>query len=97
MLSLVVAACSPNPGDALSTDAVMVDLVTLNPEVAQTSNPAVSPRSTSSTPPPIVEAQGWVIDAKGNVTLIANAPTVTPHSSWQRTADCRAFNQQPGS
>lgn len=71
----------PNPGDALSTDAVMVDLVTINPEVAPPSTPAVSTSPTSSTPPPIVEAQGWVIDALGNVTLIANAPTVTPHSS----------------
>ncbi len=46
----------PNPGDVLNTDAVMVDLVTLNPEVAPPSTPAVSPRSTSSTPDPIVEA-----------------------------------------
>ena len=84
----------PNPGDALSTDAVMVDLVTLNLEVAPASTPALSPRSTSSTPAPIVEAQGWVIDAKGNVTLTANAPTLTPHRDWLRTADCLVLNQQ---
>jgi len=86
----------PNPGSALSTDAVMVDLITLNPEVDRPSTTAVSPRPTSSTPAPIVEAQGWVIDANGNVTLTADAPTVTSHSSWQRTADCHAFNQQQG-
>jgi large exoprotein involved in heme utilization and adhesion len=83
----------PNPGDALSTDAVNVDLITLNPEVYQPSTPAVSTNSTSATPPPIVEAQDWVIDALGNVVLIANAPNATPHSSWQRTANCQKLNQ----
>jgi large exoprotein involved in heme utilization and adhesion len=86
----------PNPGDALSTDAVQVDLITLNPEVDQPSTTAVSTNSTSPTPARIVEATGWVIDADGNVVLTANASTVTPHNSWQRTADCRAFNQQSG-
>ncbi len=86
----------PNPGEALNTDAVQVDLVTLNPEVAQPSTTAVSTNPTSPTPARIVEATGWVIDADGNVVLTANASTVTPHNSWQRTADCRAFNQQPG-
>ncbi|MDZ8188413.1 MAG: filamentous hemagglutinin N-terminal domain-containing protein [Nostoc sp. ChiSLP02] len=52
----------PNPGEALNTDAVQVDLVTLNPKVA------VSPTPNST----IVEAQDWAIDANGNVTLIAN-------------------------
>ncbi|MEI2582666.1 beta strand repeat-containing protein [Scytonema sp. PRP1] len=86
----------PNPGDALSTDAVQVDLITLNPEVDQPSTTAVSTNPTSPTPARIVEATGWVIDADGNVVLTANASTVTPHNSWQKTADCRAFNQQPG-
>ncbi|WP_392532558.1 filamentous hemagglutinin N-terminal domain-containing protein [Nostoc sp. C117] len=29
----------------------------------------------------IVEAQGWVIDANGNVVLVAQVPTATPHNS----------------
>lgn len=58
----------PNPGSALSTDAVMVDLVTLNPEV-DTSTSAVSANPTSPTPARIVEATGWVIDANGDVIL----------------------------
>ncbi|GAB1539269.1 hypothetical protein NUACC21_19350 [Scytonema sp. NUACC21] len=86
----------PNPGEALNTDAVQVDLVTLNPEVAQSSTPAVSTNPTSPTPARIVEATGWVIDADGNVVFTANPTTIMSHSSWQRIADCRAFNQQPG-
>ncbi len=80
----------PNPGDALSTDAVQVDLVTLNPEVDGRSTTAVSTSRTSSAPPPIVEATGWVIDFDGNVVLTANAPTVTPHNSWQTPTKCSA-------
>ena len=83
----------PNPGEALSTDAVQVDLVTLKPEVTQPSI-AVSTKPIKSAPVPIVEATGWVKDANGNVVLTANASTVTPHNSWQKTADCRGFNPQ---
>jgi len=81
-----------NPGEALSTDAVQVDLVTLNPEVKRPSTTAVSTSSTSPTPIPIVEAQGWAIAANGEVILTANAPTVTPDSSWQKTANCQQLN-----
>lgn len=79
----------PNPGDALTTDAVQVDLVTLNSEVDGRSTTKVSTSRTSPTPPPIVEATGWVIDKDGNVVLTANALNVTPHSSWH-PAQCSA-------
>ncbi|HYX13664.1 MAG TPA: S-layer family protein, partial [Nostoc sp.] len=81
----------PNPGEALNADAVQVDLVTLNPEVGNT--PAVYTNPINPTPTRIVEATGWVIAANGDVILTNSAPTVTPHSSWQRTADCRVVNQ----
>ncbi|WP_375452944.1 filamentous hemagglutinin N-terminal domain-containing protein [uncultured Nostoc sp.] len=84
----------PNPGEALSADAVRVDLVTLNPEVGNTS--AASTNPINPTPHRIVEATGWVIAANGDVILTSSAPTVTPHSSWQRTADCRLLNQHQG-
>ncbi|MBN4000320.1 hypothetical protein [Nostoc sp. LPT] len=86
----------PNPSDALNTDAVQVDLVTLNPEVGKPYTTAVSTNPTSPTPTRIVEATGWVIAANGDVILTSSAPTLTPHSSWQKTADCRALNQQQG-
>ncbi|BBD69330.1 filamentous hemagglutinin outer membrane protein [Nostoc commune NIES-4072] len=83
----------PNPGEALSADAVQVDLVSLNPEVGNT--PAVSTNPINPTPSRIVEATGWVIAANGDV-ILTSTPTVTPHSSWQRTTDCRVFNQHQG-
>ncbi|MEH1840727.1 MAG: filamentous hemagglutinin N-terminal domain-containing protein [Nostoc sp.] len=84
----------PNPGEALSADAVQVDLVALKPEVGNT--PAVSTNPINPTSDRIVEATGWVTAANGDVILTSSAPTVTPHSSWQRTADCRVFNQHQG-
>ncbi|WP_322699553.1 filamentous hemagglutinin N-terminal domain-containing protein [Nostoc sp. DedQUE08] len=85
----------PNPGEALSADAVQVDLVTLNSEVGKPSTPAVSTNLTNPTPHRIVEATGWAIAANGDIILTNSAP-ITPHSSWQKTADCRALNQHQG-
>lgn len=83
----------PNPGEALNTDAVQVDLVTLKPEVNKPSTPVVSTNPTSQAPDRIVEATGWAIAANGDI-ILTSAPTLTPDSSWHKTADCRALNQQ---
>jgi large exoprotein involved in heme utilization and adhesion len=40
---------------------------------------------------PIVEAQGWIINAKGQVELVV-MPQVTPHNPWQRTVQCPTAN-----
>ncbi|MEH2326599.1 MAG: filamentous hemagglutinin N-terminal domain-containing protein [Nostoc sp.] len=78
----------PNPRtEPLTPDAVQLDWVTLNPKgenrVSTNSN-----QSKSSNPAPIVEAQGWVINAKGEVVLTADAPKALPHSSWLTPASC---------
>ena len=39
-------------------------------------------------PPPIVEASGWVVDAHGTIYLVAQAPEVTPSSLGQTSASC---------
>ncbi|AUB35992.1 Large exoprotein involved in heme utilization or adhesion [Nostoc flagelliforme CCNUN1] len=79
----------PNPGDALNADAVQVDLVALNPSIREGKSPLVTIKPTTATPKPIVEATGWVMNAKGEVQLIANAPAITPHASWQNPVSCR--------
>ncbi|WP_414581476.1 filamentous hemagglutinin N-terminal domain-containing protein [Scytonema sp. PCC 10023] len=78
----------PNPKDILTPDAVLVDWVTLNPNFDNRKSPSVS-TPTKPTPEPIVEATGWVFNAKGEVVLTASAPTTTPRSSWQTSAKCR--------
>ena len=77
-----------NPSDTLSSDAVEVDLVTLNPREENRSSPTVSTNPTSLTPAVLVEAQGWVIGKNGEVILTATAPTVTPYSPGLKTAEC---------
>ena len=48
----------------------------------------VSPNLSETQTPSIVEAQGWIINADGNVVLTAKAPTVTPHSPGLSPANC---------
>jgi large exoprotein involved in heme utilization and adhesion len=43
----------------------------------------------SSPPKQLVEAQGWVVNDLGAVTLVAAAPTVTPHSGVLVPASCQ--------
>ncbi|MGK7879494.1 MAG: filamentous hemagglutinin N-terminal domain-containing protein [Crocosphaera sp.] len=48
----------------------------------------VSSNLSETQTPSIVEAQGWIIDADGNVVLTAKAPSVTPHSPGLSPANC---------
>ncbi len=79
----------PNPKDVLTPDAVELDWVTLNPNIDNLKSPSVS-TLTNSTPEPIVEATGWVFNAKGEVVFTADAPTTTPHGSWHNPVSCPA-------
>ncbi|MCC5622865.1 S-layer family protein, partial [Nostoc sp. CHAB 5715] len=79
----------PNPRtEPLTPDAVQLDWVTLNSKGENRVNTNVSNQANSSSPTPIVEAQGWVINAKGEVVLTADAPKALPHSSWFTPASC---------
>lgn len=78
----------PSPSDLLNSDALWIDWVTLNPRVENSSSPPVSTNPTTPEPAPIVEAQGWVINNKGEVVLTATAPTATPHIPWLTPVSC---------
>jgi filamentous hemagglutinin family protein len=80
----------PNPGEPLNTDAVQVDLITLNPISDNRNSPTVTSKTTTAAPERIVEATGWIINEKGEVVLIANSPTTTPHSPSFNPASCSA-------
>jgi filamentous hemagglutinin family protein len=79
----------PSPYEILTPDAVQVDWLTFKPERENRKNANVT-STTTATPKTIVEATGWVVNAKGEVVLIAYAPTLTPHSSWQTSPKCDA-------
>jgi len=43
-------------------------------------------------PPAIVQASGWVVDANGNIYLVAQVPQVTPNSLGHTSASCAIQN-----
>lgn len=81
----------PNPNEAISGEATWVDL---RPRAARlgsrgTGQRNLSPISNSPKPTPqLVEAQGWVINSKGQVVLVAQAPTVTPTGPGSHFHQC---------
>ncbi|RCJ42069.1 hypothetical protein A6770_35270 [Nostoc minutum NIES-26] len=77
----------PNPSEPLTSDAIWQDLqphALLNEKLSSSQQ-----RARISQPPTvIVEAQGWVIDADGDITLVAQAPTATPNNSSLTPVSC---------
>jgi large exoprotein involved in heme utilization and adhesion len=76
-----------SPTEVISPDMVQDDFgtpVASNPPTRESVKP-----SPASPPQQLVEAQGWVVDGKGVVTLVAAAPTVTPYSPALVPASCQ--------
>ncbi len=82
----------PTPSGTIPSDTVLVDLG-MPPVQRASSNPAqpMSTHSTRKSTAPIVEAQGWMINAEGQVVLTAQALIVTPQVTWQPAATCQAL------
>ena len=80
----------PNPSEALSSDTVWTDLRPTIHEAENVSSSEEATQPTNSTAEQLVEAQGWVINANGEVVLTAQAPTVTPHIPWLTPTACHA-------
>ncbi len=83
-----------NPYEMLSNEQALEDIHppsefssrrNSKPDAAKT---VTSQSATSNPKPPIVEAQGWVINDKGQVVLTATASTATPHNSLPPSATC---------
>ncbi|MFB2968959.1 filamentous hemagglutinin N-terminal domain-containing protein [Aerosakkonema sp. BLCC-F183] len=82
----------PNPLEPISPNAIWIDLRT-------SSNSELRSRRTEGqrvfrelpvANTQIVEAQGWIFNAQGEVELIAQAPTATPHNSGFAQQQCHA-------
>ena len=68
----------PSPDDLQRSGAITPGWVTRDVGNSSRSAAPVEPPATPSTPP-LVEAQGMFINAKGEVVLTAQTPTTTPH------------------
>jgi filamentous hemagglutinin family protein len=80
----------PSPYDMISANTAWEDWL-ISPQ-AQTkptpiTNNSSQQKQTESTT--IIEAQGWVADANGNVILTAKPVTVTPKGTWLHPQDCQ--------
>jgi large exoprotein involved in heme utilization and adhesion len=85
-----------SPTEPLQDTSTLSAWVRLRPRPANSAKTTISPQPTAvsnstkvATATTIVEATGWVVDSNGNVELVAQAPSVTPHSSWQTPASCQ--------
>ncbi|EDX72540.1 haemagglutination activity domain protein [Coleofasciculus chthonoplastes PCC 7420] len=76
----------PSPTDILTPEQPLADLGT--PINSTATQPTPNPTPPAS-PKPIVEAQGWIIDEQGNVTLVANVPTANSQGAWQPQVSCQ--------
>ncbi|MBE9129120.1 MULTISPECIES: filamentous hemagglutinin N-terminal domain-containing protein [unclassified Coleofasciculus] len=86
------------PTQPLVSEATIADWVPLESEISdseallRSANPSETPAmilADSSPVKPIVEAQGWMVDDKGNVILTASAPDLTPQDPQFNPSSCR--------
>lgn len=75
----------PSPSEPLNSSAGWVDERQIT---GSTENPSVLNGDSENTSDRLVEAQGWAINASGQVELVADAPVVTPYSFWSVTPPC---------
>jgi large exoprotein involved in heme utilization and adhesion len=79
----------PSPTEPLNDNAYLVDLVDINSGRQESRRAGEQGRrKESSQITEIVEAQGWIINEKGQVVLVANPPNVTPHRSGLIPIQC---------
>ncbi len=77
-----------NPNQTLSTNAVWTDLRPI-PQTVETRNHSHNVTvSTNAQAAPLAEAQGWIINDKGQVILTASASTVTSQNSRLSPTQC---------
>ncbi|MDF5707308.1 MAG: S-layer family protein [Nostoc sp. S4] len=92
-----------NPVEPLTAEPVLVDWIALEPKAKNTvggvQNTIVISKQRNTEhplekinfveqPTEIVEAQGWVVDANGNVVLVAQRPSGTPHNLALASSSC---------
>ena len=77
----------PSPNDPLQPETVTTNWVILDSKI-ENKTPPDPTTIPNSAPRQLVEAQGWVINEKGQVVLTANTPAVIPNLSGLRELNC---------
>lgn len=76
-----------NPAETLSNGSIAVGLADAVAPVEQRTRTA-APQQVRPTSAPILSAQGWVVNRKGEVIFTANPAAVTLHSTFNPTGGC---------
>jgi large exoprotein involved in heme utilization and adhesion len=76
-----------NPAETLSNGSAAVGLADAVAPVEQRTRTA-APQQARPTPAPIVSAQGWAVNRKGEVIFTANPAAVNLHSPFNPTRGC---------
>jgi filamentous hemagglutinin family protein len=76
-----------NPAETLSNGSASVGLADTVAPVEQRTRTA-APQQARPTPAPILSAQGWAVNRKGEVIFTANPAAVTLHSPFNPTGGC---------
>jgi filamentous hemagglutinin family protein len=80
-----------SPNQSFKSDNVRVDLVEPVTRTSNSQTATITQPETSATSKRIVPAQGWVLNNKGEVVLVAYDPTASnPQRTSQKTAACLA-------
>jgi filamentous hemagglutinin family protein len=84
----------PSPNNTLNSDPVWEDWrltsVARGREGEKDRESLQNINSVNSAVNEIIEAQGWVVSSNGDIVLVANAPTVTPHNLKNFPSGCKA-------
>jgi filamentous hemagglutinin family protein len=93
---------NPNPIEPLISDGVLVDWINIESEnlIQDRRNSVTQEQETKphkhdfvNSSNEIIEAQGWVVDEKGEVILVADASGVNPHVPLSTSASCQALEK----
>jgi large exoprotein involved in heme utilization and adhesion len=81
-----------SPNEPLRNEEVITNWITIDKEETEKEekpdHAATNDKTTSATPKPLVEAQGWVYGPNGEIILTAESSTVTPQQPWLITPSC---------
>lgn len=83
----------PSPNETLSDQGIFADLgkpIQVQGQDEDEERQNAGYLSNNPVPQAIVQAEGWVVNAQGQIVLLAQAPTVTPHDPVFTSASCNA-------
>jgi filamentous hemagglutinin family protein len=81
----------PSPVQPQQSESVVTDWATLASDGQERAEATRTAARASSSSSPLVEAQGWVVDASGAVTLVADAATAAPHPEAIAPPTCQSL------